>query len=190
LTYWVDVSQAIGGIATAGALIFVGINTLLTRKQIRLMQEQVGRAWIGTEKGGISVTDIFDGPVDLIVRYKNYGNVPAKLLNWRSKSYLAGKGKPKPKSEIKDEVLASKHRESLGQYVFPDNTTQISLTIDEVVDATAPTTHSNDEDAYLVGISIEYEDVHHIRGEYGFIMLLESLGERGFQVSKINEWFG
>jgi hypothetical protein len=37
-TSWVDISQAIGGWATAGALIFVGFQTILTRKQTHTTQ--------------------------------------------------------------------------------------------------------------------------------------------------------
>jgi hypothetical protein len=39
--HWVDFSQAIGGLATAGALIFVGFQTRETRKQTRLTQQQL-----------------------------------------------------------------------------------------------------------------------------------------------------
>ena len=58
----------ISGFATAGALIFVGFQSIQTRKQTRIMQE---RGWIGTEESGMS-KDEYRG---MIVRLRNYGNV-------------------------------------------------------------------------------------------------------------------
>jgi hypothetical protein len=183
-TSWVDISQAIGGIATAGALIFVGFQTIQTRKQTRLMQEQIGRAWIGTEKGGISITP--DPPLSprLLVSFKNYGNVPAKVIKWRAKSNTA----PLPTfTEFKEELLTSISFEfgELGQYVFPDKTMQIPLSHVEGLPGGLPKGGSFRGKPW-VGIVLEYEDVHRSKGEYGFILDLMV----GGGISKIDEWFG
>jgi hypothetical protein len=47
LSFWVDICQAIGGIATVGALIFIGFQTLLTQKQIAQTREEIALAKSG-----------------------------------------------------------------------------------------------------------------------------------------------
>jgi hypothetical protein len=183
--YWVDVSQAIGAYATAGALIFVGVQTLLTRKQTRLMQEQVGRAWIGSEKEGISI--IYDTD-RLAVHCKNYGNVPSKLSNYRAKIHevILGDNLHDVSNQIKNEIIAKKGSIffPLREYVFPDNITELTLYFRPYSRQDQPTFQQGRE--YIVGVVIEYEDAHRIRGDYGFIVHLSRKGE----VSIDNEWFG
>jgi hypothetical protein len=103
--------------------------------------------------------------------------------NWRSQFYPAD---DKIESQIRDEVMTSKVGTSLGKYVFPGNTMEILLKVH-----TFPYSLAS---KYLVGIVIEYEDVHHARGEYGFIVHLHpgisSVRQKWvWQVSKVDEWF-
>jgi hypothetical protein len=74
--YWTFVfglAGAAGSIATAAALFFVGWQVILTRNQVRLTREQIGRAWI--RAANIKVE--FD---QVILSCKNYGHLPAKIL--------------------------------------------------------------------------------------------------------------
>ena len=41
--HWVDFSQAVGGLATAGALVFVGYQSMQSRNQTRLTQKQINQ---------------------------------------------------------------------------------------------------------------------------------------------------
>lgn len=183
---WVDISQAIGGLATAAGLIFVGIATFQTRKQTRLLQEQVGRAWIGTEPGGVTLDSW--SPPGLVVSFKNFGNVPAKLSNWKSK--LGDRNivvvEESHVYELKRDVRESKAGKTLGQYVFPGNTAKITLLdVDGFAKIYGEDPNPNDA---IIGVVIEYEDVNRLKAEYGFILRVIHRTRSEFVISKIYEW--
>jgi ABC-type antimicrobial peptide transport system permease subunit len=170
---WVDTAQAIGGIATAGALIFVGSQFFETRKQTSLMQ---GRAWIGVNEeknGGISMSpgpDSSQEEKNLLVSFKNYGNAPAKLIKWRAKynttSILT--------AEFMEDLLRSKSElgGELGQYVLPGKTSEILFSQIEALPGGLPKGSSgalNFKGKPWVGIALEY-DAYGSKGEYSFIL--------------------
>ena len=77
LPLWVDYFQAIGGLATAITLGFLGYQAILSKKQTALIQEQIG-TWIGASTESLNNPKVRKEGDRLVLYCKNYGNIPLR----------------------------------------------------------------------------------------------------------------
>jgi hypothetical protein len=173
LPSWVEYFQAIGGLATAIALGFLGYQAILSKKQTGLIQEQIGRAWIGASTESLNSPKVRKEGDRLVLYCRNYGNIPAKTV-W-VKSAIS-------ESEIKDSDIHTKsltktlifpgHERnfSTGNYPFPARPFQ--------------------ETSIWFGFIVRYEVPHsRDKGEYGILGKFVTNQTGAAYPSDTDEWF-
>jgi hypothetical protein len=167
LTYWFDVAQAVGGIATAGALVFVALQTRQTRNQTEIMREQLGRAYLGAAINPVTKSpDIayYKQRNMIHLTLKNYGQPPANVLCYLSEVTS--------KKEITEEEIRKSIHSSppINQTIFP--------TVERPADVYLGDTISADvkENITFIGVIFQYgyyKFKDQKKGEYGFIIQIQ-----------------
>lgn len=173
LPLWVDYFQAIGGLATAIALGFLGYQAILSKKQTGLIQEQIGRAWIGASTESLNEPKVRKEGDRLVLYCKNYGSIPAKIV-W-VKSAIS-------ESEVKDsDIHAKSHTKTL---IFPGHERNFSTG-----DYPSPP-RPFQETGIWIGFIVRY-DVPHSRnkGEYGILGKFFTNQTGAAYPSDTDEWF-
>lgn len=141
-THWVDFSQAIGGLATAGTLVFVGYQTMLTRKQTRQTQEQMDaklRPWVGNVDD--KSPSIWTNEQIVSVYLTNWGDIPASPCDM--------KGIITANKIRKEDIFALEPTE--GGLIMPKREYEWRIQNDDEVPI--PMTEA---DQFFVGFLIEY----------------------------------
>jgi hypothetical protein len=172
LPLWVDYSQAIGGIATAIALGFIGIQTFTSRKQTALMQEQIGRAWIGGAIDSTRRSKVRYENDRFVLRCKNYGKIVARI-SW-TKSVI---GKfPLTKSDIN-----KRPKNPTKKIIFPDHEEEFSTNENIGIDK------STEDVEIWFGFIVRYEGNSN-PGEYGIVGKYVRKNRLGSFIH-LDEWF-
>lgn len=157
---WViSVTQLIASIATAIAAAFVGWQTFVMRRQLKLAQQQMdssSRPWLGAFEKGLQEYS----KNNLLLRIKNYGSLPTTSLKWivvfDDKTLNRDDMKSQPDSVFDSFKVTA---------VFPDQIWQNVVPVDENLLESAKT-----EDALLlVGVLMKYQYSGNRSGEYGII---------------------
>jgi hypothetical protein len=170
--WWLDILTAAGGAATAAALFVVAYQAKLTRRQTDLMQQSIGRAWIGggaDPRFGLKVVR----NVDRLVLYcKNYGQLPARI-SW-VKSTIS-------ESQLNELQVRTAPENPSEQIIFPNH--QVEFSTRQKVDIK----HHEDKIIW-VGFIVRYEATSESVGEYG-IMEKYISGPAGAYFEQTGEWF-
>jgi hypothetical protein len=170
---WVDIGEGIGGWTTAAALIFVGLAFFQTRKQTHLMQQSIGRAWIGGGTDPLTQCKIAIRVDRLILYCKNYGQLPARVSGIRSAIN---------ESQLTKLQLRSAQENPLKQIIFPDN--QGDFTTIQKVDI-----KSHEDKTIWIGFIVRYEATSESVGEYGIIGTYVSSQVGAAYFKQTDEWF-
>jgi hypothetical protein len=171
-TFWFGLFQSLGAIVTAAGLFFVGWQAMSTRAQLKVMKQQLGRAWIGFD--GREVPHMDFKSKEVIFPYKNFGTIPAKIVKAISLSSM---------NEPTEDQLrsASPSRDNMQAVLYPSATREFRAV-------------HNTDSAYF-GIFFEYEYADNLKGEYGFIVRITyepgniSIYPRSFSLSLQKEFF-
>ena len=122
--FFFEATQAIGSIATAIALGFVGWQTYLTKKQLSLEQEKTNRVQEEsniTFRPWIGFTSVNQEDDKLLYKIKNYGRLPAMVIGLYS--YVGA-------NKIMDDELEKKEIRMVNKFtVFPDHEETINIKI-------------------------------------------------------------
>lgn len=172
--YWTFVfglTGAAGSIATAAALFFVGWQVILTRNQVRLTREQLGRAWISAENIEVEYDQVCSS-------FKNYGQLPAKILGVHScVSTITHLTEP----EIRAAATSARTYKPM---IFPNREYKFSHPL--------PAKHTAHQEITIwFGFIVEYEyrRINEIEtDEYGVIGEIRWM-ESGAQEMSVEEWF-
>jgi hypothetical protein len=172
--YWTidfGLAGAAGSIATAAALFFVGWQVILTRNQVRLTREQIGRAWI--RAANIKVE--FD---QVILSCKNYGQLAAKILGVQAcVSTVAQLKEPNIRA-------ASTSTRTYMPMIFPNSEYEFSHPLPVKLMA-------YQEITFWFGFIVQYEYRRSNEletGEYGVLGEIRRM-KTGAQEMSVEEWF-
>jgi hypothetical protein len=169
---WVDIGEGIGGWTTAAALIFVGLAFFQTRKQTHLMQQSIGRAWIGGGTDPRTERKIVRNVDRLVLYCKNYGQLPARVSGVRSAI---------SESQLTKLQLRSAQENPLKQIIFPDNQGEFTS---QKVDI-----KSHEDKTIWIGFIVRYEAISQSVGEYGIIGTYVSSHVGAAYFEHTDEWF-
>lgn len=152
---WIDVSQAIGGLATAAALFVIWFQARMTSRQTHIMEEQLGRAWIGPGsdiRTGQKISVNFNR---LILHCKNYGQQPAEIL-W-TKSIISN-------SEVTESIIRATSESPTDTIIFPNYPGEFQTGSDINIPVRPP-----QEVVIWFGFIVRYLVRTKDEGEYGII---------------------
>lgn len=155
------VAGAVGSIATAAALFFLGWQALLTRAQLRTR-----RAWIASSKITIEFNQV-------VFFCRNYGELPAKILF--TKSAVSDT------TQLTETDIRAAQGNLETTIIFPDNEHLFHASGSVEIPAFQ-------EKRIWFGFIVEYKSISGSIGEYGVIGEVHQT-RIASETSKAREWF-
>ena len=142
--------QSVGGAATAGALVFVGMQTLLMRRQMN----SSFRPWLGVYQEGL----VEQSSNQLLLRVTNYGSLPSTSLRilWKDSQGTINRNDIKSLDTFHDHEVNA---------IFPNQIWEKTLPIEGSLLDSA----KKGETSLFIAVLINYKYANNRSGEYGII---------------------